>query len=296
MACEILLLTFRIGSKEITLLRAFIRAARISLWSGRPEGPGIVKNCKTIFERYLRRRRRGKSTIDDDDTFEDGLDTDVDDAENDDAEIDDAEIGDEQMDDVEMDDEQMDGVEMDDGPQDNQTREEGSAQEQSEQEKQLLNRSREQLLARGIKLPARYSMQGRVYSAVEKHPGNSQVMFVRPNSKDGSQKLIPGHIKYICKLRDQSYQFVVQALQLPSANTVDPFARYLAFPGRLWSNDLSDEELVDPRNVRGHFASCSWPRSDTLTVVIPLTPVSSPVIGTILSILNFECRHPLHNG
>lgn len=217
------------------MLRSFIREARAKLWSGRPGAPSFLGACRKLLERYTQRQADQAARREN----EDGHAEDSSDSEDDDL------------------DEEIQDHEQQPDP-------------------QPINVQPEVFIRECDKQRKRYRKEGRSYSIYESHPGNSQVMYVRRGDAAVERSLqVPGRISRICE-RSGVCKFVVQAYTALEETVEDPFSVYPDFPARLYNCELSETiELVDPRDIKGHFARYSWPGSDSLIAVVPLSQVSN---------------------
>lgn len=132
-----------------------------------------------------------------------------------------------------------------------------------------------------IHLQARLKRDGFIYARSTTHKGNSQVFFY-PN---GDKKLAPvaGIIQYIYSESAKSnITFLAVQRALPAdASTIDPFAKYMHWPARLYKSRFDHPcERIQSSWIAGHFAR--WDYTSDHMVVVSLNRVSALISYLLL--------------
>lgn len=122
------------------------------------------------------------------------------------------------------------------------------------------------------------TIRGLRYTTSSKSFGNSCALIELPSSDDKA----PVVIDYILKIQSSSDTVEIllvvrryKALQTPC----DGSSRFSAIGASIWSSELGDLEIVQPRSIHSHFASLHFETSrlGAVVAVISLARVSPPV-------------------
>lgn len=132
-----------------------------------------------------------------------------------------------------------------------------------------------------------YSLNGRTFSKLTRHVGNSSVLVQSPISSTWN----PAHIVEIMQTTTGDVLFEVRYLAPPV--TSDPFAQYPTLDISLWAGMQDVTVIITPTDVISQFASIPYPTDveGAHFAVINLSPVSlttmqfSPVLTTLLSVM-----------
>lgn len=120
-------------------------------------------------------------------------------------------------------------------------------------------------------------ISGFLHSVQQKHAGNSQIIY-----STTSTETIPGFIYHIFSLEHDARQFLAVRRLLP-ATVKDPFSAYPLLGVQMYSNVVSEFEIITSDNVDAQFASCHLEWEDTHNVAIISLSRVSPLLTCSVS-------------
>lgn len=111
----------------------------------------------------------------------------------------------------------------------------------------------------------RVRINGAVFSVKETHLGNSIVEFYLPGARNAADIEV-GVIEYLVNVGNLT--FVVLRKHLPvTDDTTDPFSKYIDFPGKLYSAQMSEFEVIEATRLKSHVVRFPIPDSSNVVIV-----------------------------
>jgi hypothetical protein len=117
-------------------------------------------------------------------------------------------------------------------------------------------------MPREAKVLSSYMLNGLTFSTFTRHRGNSFILVRRP-----SLPSVPAQIESMLQTPSNDTFFVARYFLKPLSN--DPFKKYPLLQSSLWSQELGQLVIVNPKDVESHFACLAfkWNGTDSFAVV-----------------------------